>query len=65
MNKDIRSCIVKINYVRSVLTGINGDIREGMPGRAIKIAEKDLPGLIKILEMVEKSLRQIGDEDAQ
>lgn len=58
MNKDIHSCIVKINYVASVLAGINGDIREGMGGRALKIAEKDLPGVIKILEMVEKKLEK-------
>lgn len=44
MNKDIHSCVVKLNYVSSVLAGINGDIREGMGGRALKIAEKDLPG---------------------
>lgn len=62
MNKDIRSCIVKINYVRSVLTGINGDIREGMPGRALKIAEKDLPGVIKILDVVKNTLTNLGED---
>lgn len=38
MNKDIRSCVVKLNYVSSVLAGINGDIREGMGGRVLKFA---------------------------
>lgn len=62
MNKDIRSCIVKINYVSSVLAGINGDIREGMGGRALKIAEKDLPGVIKILDVVKNTLTNLGED---
>ena len=62
MNKDIHSCVVKLNYVSSVLAGINGDIREGMPGRAIKIAEKDLPGVIKILDVVKNTLTNLRED---
>ena len=62
MNKGIHSCVVKLNYVASVLTGINGDIREGMANRALTIAEKDLPGLIKILEIVTDELKKMEDE---
>lgn len=62
MNKGIHSCVVKLNYVESVLTGINGDICEGMPNRALKIAEKDLPGLIKILGIVTDDLKKLEDE---
>lgn len=62
MNKGIHSYVVKLNYVASVLTGINGDIREGMANRALTIAEKDLPGLIKILEIVTDELKKMEDE---
>lgn len=62
MNKGIHSCVVKLNYVSSVLTGINGDIREGMANRALTIAEKDLPGLIKILRIVTDELKKLEDE---
>lgn len=62
MNKDIHSCVVKLNYVSSVLAGINGDIREGMGGRAIKIAKKDLPGVIKILDVVKNTLTNLGED---
>lgn len=62
MNKGIHSCVVKLNYVSSVLTGINGDICDGMPNRALKIAEKDLPGLIKILGIVTDELKKMETE---
>ena len=62
MTKNIHSCVVKLNYVSSVLTGVNGDIRDGMSNRALKIAEKDLPGLIKILGIVTDELKKLEDE---
>lgn len=64
MANDIHSSIVKINYVMSVLADINGDIQEGMGGRALKTAESNLAGLIKLLGFTVADLKKLEAKDS-